>query len=250
VLVDRYEAAAAALRPTASPQPEAEAFPPINRTRQQLIAAQLAVFLAEGQKDALVQYLDRQLADIDAEPADGWRIEALSLSFALQDTARRQLEQEYDPRTVQERIGRLHDCRNKSEAYVWLKQETERFLATYQAWQQKYDAGAITRAVRYMKEHYAEPLPLQQVASHVHLNAAYFSHLFKKETGSSFVNYLIELRMERAKQLLACTAMNVTEVAGTVGYDLPNYFAKLFKQSTGFSPKEYRRQKGGPASDD
>ncbi|MNY80962.1 Xylose operon regulatory protein [compost metagenome] len=48
--------------------------------------------------------------------------------------------------------------------------------------------------------------------------------------------------MEKAKQLLAGTSLNVTEVAGIVGYDLPNYFAKLFKQFSGFTPKEYRKR--------
>jgi two-component system response regulator YesN len=47
--------------------------------------------------------------------------------------------------------------------------------------------------------------------------------------------------MEKAKQLLCNTDMKITEVSGTIGYDLPNYFAKLFKQSTGLSPKDYRK---------
>ncbi|MNY83007.1 HTH-type transcriptional regulator YesS [compost metagenome] len=47
--------------------------------------------------------------------------------------------------------------------------------------------------------------------------------------------------MEKAKGLLANTDMKVTEVSGVVGYDLPNYFAKLFKQTTGLSPKDYRK---------
>lgn len=214
---------------------------PINRARQQLIAAQTAAFIAAGQPEALKQYLNGLMKDICGMRDDGWKIEALSLSFALQDTARKQLEQDHDPQALSERISKLHECRGMDEAGVWMKAETDRFMNAFYDWQNKYSANAVSRAIRFMEEHYAEPLSLQDVATQVHLNATYFSHLFKKETGCSFVNFLIELRMEKAKQLLANTDMNVTEVSGLVGYDLPNYFAKLFKQSTGLTPKEYRK---------
>lgn len=241
-LADAYEAAMARAESKEQPNKAADtADYPINRAKQQLIAAQTLSFILAGQTEALQHYLDQQMKEIRGMPEGAWRIEALSLSFALQDTARKQLEQEYDPLALSERIGKLHDCRSGDEAYAWMQAETERFLRALAGWQHKYSANAVTRAIRYMEEHYAEPLSLQQVASRIHLNATYFSHLFKKETGRSFVTYLVDLRMEKAKKLLSNTDLNVTEVAGMIGYDLPNYFAKLFKQSTGLSPKEYRK---------
>jgi two-component system response regulator YesN len=215
---------------------------PINRARQLLISAQTVAFILSGQTDALKRYLDQLMEGVCGMHADTWKIEALSLSFALHDTARKQLEQVHDSQVLTERITKLHECRNIDEVYVWIKVETDEFLNNFYEWQKKYSENAISKAIRYMEEHNSEHLPLQQVASQVHLNAAYFSHLFKKETGRSFVDYLIELRMEKAKQLLSNTDMKVTEVSGLIGYDLPNYFAKLFKQSTGLSPKEYRKQ--------
>jgi two-component system response regulator YesN len=169
------------------------------------------------------------------------KIEALSLSFALQDTARKQFEQAYEPQLLTERISKLHECGSIDEVYAWMQAETDRFLNSFYNWQETHSQNSVLKAARYMEEHYSEPLPLQQVASQVHLNAAYFSHLFKKETGCSFVDYLLELRMEKAKQLLSNTDMKITEVSGMIGYDLPNYFAKLFKQTTGLSPKDYRK---------
>lgn len=257
-LPDMYEAAAAEAR-TPSPADRGsggvvggtsasdgregrDAFP-INRARQQLISAQTVAFITAGQSEALRTYLDEIVQEIVryGVETDAWKIEALSLSFGLLDTARKQLESVHDPKAMTERINKLHECRTTEEAGHWLAEETDSFLRAFQEWQRKHSASAINRAVRYIEEHFAEPLSLQQVASHIHLNAAYFSHLFKKETGRSFVQFLIDLRMERAKQLLSNTDMNVTEVSGVVGYDLPNYFAKLFKQATGCSPKEYRK---------
>lgn len=215
---------------------------PINSSRRHLIGAQLAAFLASGQTEAMKAYLERQIREIGAMDEEAWRIDALSLSFALQDTIRKQFERQTDLLSLTDRIGKLHDCRGKEEAEAWMKAEAERFAAAFQDWQSRHCASAVSRAVRFIEERYTEPLSLQQVASQVHLNAAYFSHLFKKETGRSFVQFLIELRMEKAKKLLANTDMNVTEISGAVGYDLPNYFAKLFRQFTGLSPKEYRKQ--------
>lgn len=215
---------------------------PINRARQRLIGVQIGAFILAGQSNALNQYLQELMKEICEMDSDAWKIEALSLSFVLQDMARKQLEQDPDPQALTERINKLHECRIIDEIEVWMKAETDRFLNTFYEWQSKYSKNAVSKAIHYIEDHYSEQLSLQQVASQVYLNATYFSHLFKKETGRSFVNFLIQLRMEKAKQLLANTDMNVTEVSGMIGYDLPNYFAKLFKQSTGFSPKEYRKQ--------
>ncbi|SFL25553.1 two-component system, response regulator YesN [Paenibacillus sp. 1_12] len=220
---------------------ESESVLPMNRARQQLISAQMVAFIGSGQMDALKQYLDQFIQDAHGMSLENGKMEALSLSFALQDTARKQFEQLYEPQILTERISKLHKCGSTNEVNGWMQTETERFFNNFTTWQQKYSENAVFKAERYMEEHYSESLPLQQVASHVHLNASYFSHLFKKETGRSFIDYLIELRMEKAKQLLSNTDMKITEISGRIGYDLPNYFAKLFKQATGLSPKDYRK---------
>ncbi|NOU91761.1 response regulator [Paenibacillus sp. LMG 31456] len=214
---------------------------PINRARQQLISAQMVALIVAGQIELLKQYLNTLIKEVRMMPMEAGKIEGLSVSFALQDIARKQFEQEHEPQLLAERISRLHGCDSIDEVYAWIQAETERFMANFVVWQEKYSENAVSKAVRYMEDHYSESLPLQQVASQIHLNAAYFSHLFKKETGRSFVDYLVELRMEKAKQLLANTDMKITEVSGRIGYDLPNYFAKLFKQSTGLTPKDYRK---------
>ncbi|MDR6878521.1 response regulator [Bacillus sp. 3255] len=248
-LADLYEAAVAGNGLPAEPEQEPSNGPAgeygINRVRQQLVSNQIAAYIAAGQIELLKQYLEMRLLDVQGMPPETGKIEALSLSFALQDTARKQFEGEHEPYLLTERIGKLHSLSSGDEVYAWVRQELELFLGSFLKWQDKYSETAVKKAARYMEEHYAEPLPLQLVASQVHLNATYFSHLFKKETGRSFVDYLIELRMEKAKQLLANTDLKITEISGMIGYDLPNYFAKLFKQTTGLTPKDYRKQMQG-----
>lgn len=212
-----------------------------NRAQQQLISTQTIAFILAGQIESMKLYLAQLMKKIYGLSLEDGKVEALSFSFALQDTARKQFEIAYDPQVRTERITRLNACCTNDEISHWTGVELDCFMSSFTAWQEKYSENVVWKAARYMEEHYAEQLPLQLVASQVHLNATYFSHLFKKETGRSFVDYLIELRMEKAKGLLANTDMKITEVSGVVGYDLPNYFAKLFKQTTGLSPKDYRK---------
>ncbi len=84
-------------------------------------------------------------------------------------------------------------------------------------------------------------ISLDSVSEMLNMNASYFSSLFKKCFGVNFVDYLTELRMNAAKELLADPLRSTAEVAALVGYESPNYFARAFKKKTGLTPTEYRR---------
>ena len=99
----------------------------------------------------------------------------------------------------------------------------------------------VEESIQYMKAHYAEEISLEKVANRFFLNQTYFSRLFKQYTGSTFTDYLIELRMERAKELLCQGKYKVYEVSQMIGYRSEKYFFRIFKQYTGCSPTEYYR---------
>ena len=99
----------------------------------------------------------------------------------------------------------------------------------------------ITEAKRYMQQHYRESLRLEDVSSAVGFNATYFSTLFKKETGQNFMDYLTELRISKAKELLCGETLSVQDVAEMVGYSDLKYFSRLFKKATGVSPSDYKK---------
>lgn len=99
----------------------------------------------------------------------------------------------------------------------------------------------ITEARRYIREHYREALRLEDVSSAVGFNATYFSTLFKKETGQNFMDYLTDLRIGKAKELLCGDSLSVQDVAELVGYRDLKYFSRLFKKSTGVSPSDYKK---------
>ena len=105
------------------------------------------------------------------------------------------------------------------------------------SWNNKY----ITIAKGYIKDRYSRSITLEEVAHSVHLNPVYFSTLFKSITGTTFTNYLQEVRIEAAKNLFKTTQHSVKAVCKMVGYSDLNYFTQLFKKSIGVTPSSYRR---------
>lgn len=93
---------------------------------------------------------------------------------------------------------------------------------------------------QYLEEHYMEDICLQDAAAALHYSDVYFCKFFKQNFDKNFIMYLSELRVEKAKELLADDAVNVRDVSRKVGYRDSGYFTKVFKRITGETPSEYR----------
>lgn len=103
------------------------------------------------------------------------------------------------------------------------------------------DTRPIRLAKEYIQKSYMNPITLEEVSSYVGFNPTYFSTLFKKESGNNFGNYLCEIRMNRAKELLKETNLTIAVICEQVGYsDLKN-FTKSFIKTVGIKPNEYRK---------
>jgi two-component system response regulator YesN len=100
----------------------------------------------------------------------------------------------------------------------------------------------IAKAQKYIDERFTEELTLQSMADFIHVSKSYFSILFKKKTGQTFIDYLINLRIREAKRLLCQTEDKIYEVAEGAGFKDVKYFSKLFKKLTGLKPVEYRNK--------
>lgn len=103
---------------------------------------------------------------------------------------------------------------------------------------------ALAEHIRvYLETHYMEDISLQDAAEQLHYSDAYFCRFFKQNFDKSFIMYLSELRIEKAKELLADITVNIKEIGQKVGYRDSSYFTKVFKRITGVTPSEYRYQK-------
>lgn len=99
------------------------------------------------------------------------------------------------------------------------------------------------RIMDYLEHHFAEEITVDSIAEAMFLNKDYIAHVFKDETGFSLMNYVISLRMNKAKLLLMETDKSVTDIAIECGYSDFAYFSKQFKKTTKLSPSKFRKER-------
>lgn len=101
---------------------------------------------------------------------------------------------------------------------------------------------AVIKALRYLQDHYAQPVQLQQIADYSNISRAQLTRLFRKQYATSPMNMLRQIRLNRAAALLQFTALPINLIADQCGFNDFGYFSTLFKAGKGLSPSAYRRQ--------
>lgn len=134
-------------------------------------------------------------------------------------------------------------CYSDIESYFgdltgWLLKVNEEITAQFDDYKNKQK---IQTAIKYIEENFDNDLNMAVVSNYISMNYSLFSYLFKQYTGCNFVNYLKDLRINEAKRLLIDTDLRVNEVSQKVGYDNEKHFMKIFKNTCGVSPSEYRK---------
>lgn len=145
------------------------------------------------------------------------------------------------PAVAEEFAQRVDMCGSAAQVLDCLAGTVAASLAAALRLRREADSKPITNAKQFMLQHYASPITLEQVAEQAGFNTSYFSTLFKKETGKNFSEYLLELRMTRAKELLRDTKLPVAQICDEVGYSDLKYFTQNFKKFTGVKPGEFRK---------
>ena len=100
----------------------------------------------------------------------------------------------------------------------------------------------VHRAAAYVDSHYAEELTLTSLAERYHVESTYFSRMFRQETGKNLILYITDKRIEKAREYIEKTDMNLTEAAFLVGYDDYTYFSRVFKKYENMTVKEYKNK--------
>jgi len=105
------------------------------------------------------------------------------------------------------------------------------------------DEKPIRKALLYMLMHFRRNPTLTEVASVTHYNVSYFSHIFHKETGMTYTQYLTFLKVNYAKKLLESTNLKISDIFQECGFASHSNFLRLIREDTGTSPVQYRKQK-------
>jgi two-component system response regulator YesN len=140
-------------------------------------------------------------------------------------------------RRVHEQIRDLNRIEDISLYLDKLVHEIILFIMTHKQGRNK---KMIDIVKDYIHEHYSKDISLKDIADHVCLSSYYLSKCFKNTEGINYKDYLIKVRMEKAKHLMSKQNKTVQETAFEVGYSDPNYFSKAFKNYVGISPTQYR----------
>lgn len=133
---------------------------------------------------------------------------------------------------------------NVEDLADWLSRIMNRFTDHIFRFSDAKHADVIFKSINFIKTNFMRKIVLEDVAGSVYLSPAYFSRVFKQETGHNFSSYLNKVRIEESKKLLTNAKVNISDISGMVGYEDQSYFSKVFKKITGVSPLKYRQSRG------
>ena len=122
-----------------------------------------------------------------------------------------------------------------------LHQTTVQIFESLSVKSQADTISTIHRIKNYVHTHVSEDISLESISEVVYLTPNYISSLFKRETGVSFKDYVLQVKIQKAKELLQSNKLKINEIAQAVGYNNSTYFSKVFRRETGRYPSEYRQ---------
>ena len=129
---------------------------------------------------------------------------------------------------------------NPESLKVWLIEHIDRAVIMLNSGTGVPSEDIIMNAKEYIDNHYNEDISLESMSCQTDISPYYFSKLFKHQIGVTFIDYLTNLRIAKAKELLRNPQLSMKEICSEVGYNNPNYFSRIFKKSTGMTPTEYK----------
>ena len=142
-------------------------------------------------------------------------------------------------RLCQEAIPRMPDFKSLSARLVSF---FDSFMENLFLYPDARHAGLIQQCIQHISTHYAEHLTLEDTAHAIALSPDYLSRIFSQETGTTFSQYLNNVRIKKAKELIRRGGIRLTDISQMVGYDDQSYFTKVFRRTAGITPSEYSKK--------
>ncbi|AIG28321.1 AraC family transcriptional regulator [Brevibacillus laterosporus] len=197
-----------------------------------------------GDEHATLEALHRLLQDrtmVDQQDVESFQSEVVEVITAMSRTV---LELGADASTILAENARFIQDLYQTIRYDTFLKKVERYSIhlvrqVEQLGMKKY-SPVIRSAITYLKEHLGEKIGLKEVAQNCCLSVYHFSHLFQRETGYSFLEYVHRMKLQKAVIYLETTDLSIKEIAFELGFEDANYFSRLFKKQMNMSPREYR----------
>ncbi len=200
-------------------------------------------FLRTGQKDEISYFLDEFLGNLGEGAMNAGTFRqylATEVYFAVSAFAEEIGADRGEIETFDVSAG---DIKDKDSAVDYFTRIMSNVIELREAGVSNRYNSVIDEVKRYIDENYGdEELSLNKIAGHVNFSPNHLSTVFSAQTGMTFIKYLTDYRMNKAKELLCCTNKRGSDISYEVGYKDPHYFSYLFKRTQGMTPTQYRER--------
>ena len=202
---------------------------------KQIDRTRIQEFLKQGDREEVVYFVEEFFRDLSNKALQYITMDAY---FCVADFLESLSTDTQDPETPSQDEKTQQDSDSAIQYIIRILDKA--LEARDRAASSRYD-DVVEQVMKYIEENYAEEeLSLNLLASHVNFSPNHLSMIFSQQTGMSFIKYLTDYRMNKAKELLRCTGKRSSLISQEVGYKDPHYFSYLFKKTQGMTPTQYR----------
>jgi len=195
----------------------------------------------EGVQFLINLYLkDLEESDIDS---DKRKFNALELLINTKNITK-ELYEKFDDSLFEKAFSVISGARTISDISDFVTARVIEAVTSISNTKTETENPVITKVRTFINLHLSSDFSLDDAAQNAGVSSFYLSKLFKEEMNDTFINYVTELKMEKAAHLLRETDMSIKEITGATGYNDQNYFSKIFKNKYNMSPSEYRKSEG------
>lgn len=201
----------------------------------------------EGRSEDAIQYsrnMDSELGKLSTKELNHWKNVAI---VAITLTTRAAIEGGISP-SIAYRISDFYiqksdGCKDIAQIIKYRDHAVEELAEQVRKKKTRKTSSYVERCRDYVDKHYREKIYLSEIAEMLGLSETYLSRLFKKETGKRLQDYIVDVRLEHAANLLKYSEESILNIAEYVGFPSQSYMGKLFKEKYGLSPKQYQQEK-------
>jgi two-component system response regulator YesN len=171
------------------------------------------------------------------------RLKALEFTLYAEHLAYQNGGQTYHYSGRKDYLPQIMELQTPQEISNWF---TEKLLGACRnviSKREERSGDIIRTAKKYIEDHYDKDISLDDVSRVVNISPYYFSKVFKEESGLNFIEYLTNIRIDKAKELLLNSDYSMKEICSMCGYTDPNYFSRSFKKNVGVTPTEYKESR-------
>ncbi len=188
------------------------------------------------------QFFDWMVENYADYPMD-IKLKALEFVLWSEHVAYSNTRKVYEFRSRQDYLPNILAFNNYEQLRKWYLDRITQACRDIMSRKEEQSGSVIDKAKEYISARYHKDISLDDVSREVDISPYYFSKIFKEETGENFIEYVTNIRISKAKELLQGSDMSMKEICAAVGYSDPNYFSRTFKKNVGVTPTEYKEGK-------